>query len=441
MKSRREFIKSAIFPEPTAPLTFRTNPKTGDKVGVLGYGAMRYPTKDGQHACEWSGGSNAPIDQEEVNRQVDWMLAHGINYFDTSPVYCRGESEQVLANALLRHDRNKYFIATKLSNFSGAVRSFEKSKAMYEKSRSIFKTDHIDYYLLHSCGGGKGIEEFNSRFVNNGIMDFLLAERAAGRIRNLGFSFHGSLEVWHHLMDLHQKYHWDFVQIELNYVDWHHATEVNKRNPNAEILYNDLAARKIPAVIMEPLLGGRLAKFNYAIAEKLVPLDPTKSLASWAIRFAAQLPNVLTVLSGMTYMEHIQENTLTLSPLKPLDARELAALEAAAVAMLNDPVIPCNSCGYCMPCPYGIDIPTALILWNNAVAEKRLPTDIHDPNCVEKAERFLADYSKSLPPLRETARCTGCGRCSVHCPQSIDIPSALHRIDTFVETLRRQRKV
>ena len=438
--NRRGFFAALLNPPQSAaaPLTTRLGAH-GEKVGLLGFGAMRYPTVDGSHANVNRGGSNAPIDLPTVQKQIDYCLDHGVNYFDTAPTYCRGESEKVLGDALAKHPRDRWMVATKLSNFSPKVHSFEGSKGMYETSRRLLRTDVIDFYLLHSIGGGgaNAMKLFNQRFIDNGMLDFLQKERAAGRIRNLGFSFHGSEEVFRHALAMHDKVHWDFIQIQLNWVDWHHAHEVNPRNVNAETLYRLIAEKDIPVVVMEPLLGGRLAKVNERVARKLTPLDPGASPAHWSFRFAGTHPKVLTVLSGMTYIEHIEENVKTYSPLKPLEAKEFEALERAAKAFLSDDVIPCNSCDYCMPCPYGLDIPSLFNVWNNALTEDRLPDDPSDPAYAELRRCFLMEYERTVPKLRRAERCTGCGRCTPHCPQSIDIPSAIAKIDAFVEKLRR----
>ena len=235
-------------------------------------------------------------------------MEHGVNYFDTSPVYCRGLSERCTGIALSRHKREDYFIATKLSNFGDASR--EGSIRMYENSFKELQVDYIDYYLLHAIGGS--LEEFNRRYVDNGMMDFLMAEREAGKIRNLGFSFHGRQEVFDQILAMNDQYHWDFVQIELNYLDWDYANEINGSNVDASYLYAELQKVGMPAVIMEPLLGGRLVKDlpQYAINE-LKQRDPQKSIASWAFRYAGTPEGVLTVLSGMTYMELLKDNLLS----------------------------------------------------------------------------------------------------------------------------------
>ena len=228
----------------------------GEQVSLLGYGCMRWPTIPGADDQNTNN-----IDQEAVNRLVDHALAHGVNYFDTSPVYHKGFSEDATGIALARHPRESYYIATKLSNFSPDNWSLEASKQMYYTSLRKLKTNYIDFYLLHSIGGG-GMENLHNRYLDSGILDFLLAEREAGRIRNLGFSYHGDIECFDYLLSQHDKYHWDFVQIQMNYVDMHYAKLINKRNTDASYLYAELDKRGIPAVIMEPLLGGRLASLT-----------------------------------------------------------------------------------------------------------------------------------------------------------------------------------
>lgn len=421
---------------PTDQMTYRVNPKTGDKVSLLGYGCMRWPTVGGGSARD----GEDEIDQETVNRMVDFAIEHGVNYFDTSPAYCRGKSEHATGVALSRHPRDKYFIATKLSNFAPTTWSREASLAMYHNSFKELQVDYIDYLLLHGIGMGNGedgMPAFKARYIDNGILDFLLEEREKGHIRNLGFSYHGDIRVFDYLLENHDKYKWDFVQIQMNYLDWKHAKELNLRNTNAEYLYAELEKRNIPAVIMEPLLGGRLSKVHDHIVARLKQQEPNRSVASWAFRFCGTYPGVMTVLSGMTYMEHLQDNLRTFCPLKPLKQEEINFLFETADLMMQYPTIPCNDCKYCMPCPYGLDIPGILLHYNKCVNEGNVPESQQAENYRKARQAFLVGYDRSVPRLRQADHCIGCKQCVVHCPQNIDIPAQMQRIDSFVEHLKQ----
>ena len=414
---------------PTDRMTYRTSSSTGDRVSLLGYGCMRWPL------LETPAADGNPIDQETVNTLVDYALAHGVNYFDTAPVYLQGFSERSTGIALKRHPRESYFVATKMSNFSNPTR--ENSLAMYRQSFRELQVDYLDYYLLHSLGG-KGIETFRQRFIDNGVLKFLQGERAAGRIRNLGWSFHGSKELFEHMMAMHDsgEAHWDFVQIQMNYVDWRHASG---RNLNADYLYGELEKRNIPVVIMEPLLGGRLSRLTDHLVARLKEQRPTQSAASWAFRFAGSYPKVLTVLSGMTYMEHLQDNIRTYSPLEELTEAEYALLEETARDLLRYPMVPCTDCQYCMPCPYGLNIPAIFAHYNKCINEGNVPKSAQDPDYQRARRAFLIGYDRSVPRLRQASHCIGCRQCVSRCPQTIDIPQQLHRIDHFVEQLRRNK--
>ena len=417
--------------EPAGQMTYRTSPTTGDRVSLLGFGMMRLPSKKDSGADE----GNDEIDQELVNQMVDHAMKHGVNYFDTSPAYCRGRSEAATGIALSRYPRESYYVATKLSNFGNYSR--EASMEMYRQSFKELQVDYIDYYLLHSVGGG-GMQNLHDRYLDNGMLDFLLEERRAGRIRNLGFSYHGDIEVFDYLLANHDKYKWDFVQIQLNYLDWQFAKDINPSNTNAEYLYGELHKRGIPAVIMEPLLGGRLSNVPDNVMAQLKQRDPERSVASWAFRFAGSFPDVLTVLSGMTRMEHLEDNLLTYSPLRPLTEEEFAFLQQTARLMMQFDTIPCNDCKYCMPCPYGIDIPAILLHYNKCLNEGNIPTSSQDPGYRRARRAYLVGYDRSVPKLRQASHCIGCRQCVPHCPQSIDIPAELHRIDRYVEQLKQE---
>jgi predicted aldo/keto reductase-like oxidoreductase len=261
-----------------------------------------------------------------------------------------------------------------------------------------------------------------------------MEERKAGSIRHLGWSFHGSKETFDAMLELHDQYHWDFVQIQMNYVDW----RIPKGSSiDAEYLYNELAKREIPVVIMEPLLGGRLSKVPDHVVSRLKQKSPESSVASWAFRFAGTPKYILTVLSGMAYMEHLQDNIRTYSPLIPLTEEENEYLYETASIMEKYPTVPCTECKYCMPCPYGIDIPSIFLHYNKCVNEGNVPEDVQDENYKEARRAFLVGYDRSVPKLRQANHCIGCRKCVSHCPQRINIPRQLHRIDKFVEMLKQ----
>lgn len=424
---------------PIGNMTYRTNPNTDDKVSILGYGMMRLPNRQLDPSSDQRPTPAEEIDQEQVNRLVRYALDHGVNYFDTSPAYSRGYSETATGIALKAsgYDRSKYYIATKLSNFSPSQWSHEEGVKIFQNSLKYLQTDYIDYLLLHSIGGG-GMDTLHKRFLDNGVLDYLLEQREKGVIRNLGFSYHGDVACFDYLLSKHDEYKWDFVQIQLNYVDWYLAREMNPNNTDAEYLYNELDKRGIPAVIMEPLLGGRLSKMPDHVVATLKQRRPDDSVASWAFRYAGTKPRVLTVLSGMTYMEHLQDNIRSYSPLKPLTKEEQDWLENEVARLYYSyPTIPCTNCQYCMPCPYGINIPAIFDHYNRCVNQGTMPESAQAANFREARRRFLISYERTVPRERQADHCIGCRQCVRHCPQNIRIPEQLRRIDGFIEKLKQ----
>ena len=425
-------------PVPVGKMTYRTNPKTGDKVSILGYGWMRLPTIKGGSGRTQENVNEDALDQETINRLTRYALDHGVNYYDTSPAYCRGRSEESLGIALKAsgYSRNKYFIATKLSNFSPQQYPLEEGKKMFENSLQYLQTDYVDYLLLHAVGGG-GMKTLHDRYLDNGLLDWLMQQREAGRIRNLGFSFHGDVAVFDWLLDHHDQYHWDFVQIQANYCDWHNDEDKGR---SGEYLYGELAKRNIPVVIMEPLLGGRLSKVPDHVVAHLKQRKPENSVASWAFRYIASKPDVLTVLSGMTYMEHLEDNIRSYAPLEPLTQEEQEWLEGETANLIKGyPTIDCNDCKYCMPCPYGLDIPAIFTHYNKCVNKGQVPESQQAKNYQEARRAFLVGYDRSVPRLRQANHCIQCRACVPHCPQQIDIPAQLQRIDEFVEKLKQDK--
>ena len=433
--------KTATSQKKPGAMTYRKD-RHGEDVSLLGYGCMRWPTTTDAE------GKNV-IDQEQVNALVDYALEHGVNYFDTAPVYGQGESERVTGIALKRHPRESYKIATKMSNQRGDW-TLEAARKMYRNSFEMLQTDYIDYYLLHSVGGSSGqtgsMEVLQKRFFDNGLLDFLLKEREAGRIRNLGFSFHGDQEVFDHLLTLHDQQLagdrplWDFVQIQMTYVDWYNAHTLSARNVNANYLYGELDKRGIPVVIMEPLLGGRLANLPDHAAKQLQTRAPGASLASWAFRFCGTQPRVLTALSGMTYMEHLQDNLATFCPLEPLTDEEQQLLFAIAEDYVNFPLVPCTDCKYCMPCPYGVDIPGVFTHYNKCVNEGNVKEDKQDPAYRKARRAYLVSLARNLDKLQQASHCIGCAQCVDACPQRIPIPRQMRRIEAYTAELQRDQR-
>ncbi len=411
-------------------LEVRVSSSTGDKVGLLGYGCMRWPL------LETPAADGNVIDQEAVNELVDYAIEHGVNYFDTAPVYLQGWSEHATGVALSRHPRESYFIATKLSNFNSKTWDKSESIKMYNDSFKKLKVDYIDYVLLHAVGSGNW-ERFKNRYIDNGILDFLIEERKSGRIRNLGFSFHGDITVFDYLLSRHDEIKWDFVQIQLNYVDWQYADP--KRNTNAEYLYNELAKRDIGVVIMEPLLGGRLATLPEHLSKRLLAERPDESIASWAFRYAGTQPKVLTVLSGMTYMEHLQDNISTYTSFEPISEEEDKLLMDTAKMLMEYPMIPCTACQYCMPCPYGLNIPAIFSHYNKCINEGNYPLDTQDEEYAAQRRAFLVGYDRSVPKLRQADHCINCKKCESHCPQTINISAEMKRVNEYVESLKQDK--
>ena len=405
-------------------MEYRINPKNGDKVSLLGYGCMRWQMKRDEQGRE-------VVDQDSVNALVDRAMAGGVNYYDTSPAYLQGQSEKAAGIALSRYPRKSFYIATKLSNFNNA--SPEASLQMYRDSFEQMQTDYFDYYLMHGIGSG-GYNAFRGRYVDNGMMDFLMKEREAGRIRNMGFSFHGRQEEFDELIKTNEQYHWDFVQIEMNYIDWRYA---NASNTNAEYLYEQLDKLEIPITVMEPLLGGRLSSVPENVARRFKERDPDASIPSWAFRFVGSHPRVLTALSGMTYMEHLEDNLKTFRGFHPMSEEELEFMNEQAVLYSEFPMINCTGCKYCMPCPYGINIPEIFAYYNKCVTEEKYPQSMEQKDYKKLRNEYLKNYDKAVPTLRQADHCIGCRQCAPHCPQSINIPNELQRIDRYVESLKQ----
>ena len=370
---------------PAAAMTRRTL-KSGISLPLLGFGGMRLPRRKG----------SAEIDVDEVRRMVARAMAGGCNYFDTAFMYHGGRSERCFGEVLKDYPRESFMLADKMPVWM--AKSADDVERIFKEQLSRCRTDYFDCYLIHSLDAGKWrrAKEFK-------VYEFLAEMKKQGKIRQLGFSFHDSPEV---LGGIVPEYEWDFAQIQLNYLDW----ELYRSREQYEIL----TAAKIPVIVMEPLRGGALANLSPEASAILKKADPAASNAAWAFRYAGSLPNVVCILSGMTRMEHLEENLRTFSPLVPLSDSERETLTLALAAYRKQLAVPCTSCRYCMPCPVGVEIPKIFAFYNQYKLSKR-------------AGKFREQYL-SLPEGSRADSCVACGQCAKVCPQKIRIPEELAKI-------------
>jgi len=391
-----------------------------ESISLLGMGCMRFPRK--------GAGRRAPLDQEAVNMMIDYALDHGINYFDTAPAY--GDSERATGEALSRHNRKDYLIATKMSNFSNA--RLDACKEMFANSLKNLRTNYVDYFLLHSIGS---VEDFKKRFVDNDLLPYLQELRKNGTIRHLGFSFHGSNAALKELLEM--PYNWEFVQIQMNYVDWKNMPLEDSDEPcDSETLYKMLEEKNIPVVIMEPIRGGALANVSTGLKDKLAERFPQLSPAGVALTFASSYPAVMCTLSGMSNMQQLMENVYTFSHFKPFGAEDNEYLMEMARLYNGNPHIPCTACRYCMPCPRGVDIPGVFAVYNGSSDALMLPdpTRKREKGYKEKKKQFLARYA-TLAKDTDASACVMCNACLPKCPQRIRIPEQMRMIHKLVKDL------
>lgn len=367
---------------------------TGVQVSLLGMGCMRLPKVDPE---------KEDIDYAKAQEIIDYTYSHGVNYFDTAYVYHGGQSETFIGQALKKYPRESYFLATKMPIW--CVKKPEDVERIFNEQLQKCQVEHFDFYLFHAqdAGNFKKCQEF-------GVYEFLSKMKAEGKIRRLGFSFHDTPEVLRHICD---TYDWDFAQIQLNYLDW--------EMQDAKTQYQILADRGIPVVVMEPVRGGALASPCDAANILFREERPDKSVASWAIRFVASLPGVLTVLSGMSNMEQVRDNVDTMTNFEPLTERDREIIDAALEAYRKKDTVPCTGCRYCMDCPFGVDIPKMFALYNHFVLDK-------------DEEDYLEAY-RAQPEETLADKCRACGACLSKCPQHIRIPEKMAAIQETVDKL------
>ena len=359
------------------------------ELSALGMGAMRLPVIDGD---------DARIDESAAQEMVDYAMEHGVNYYDTAWGYHNGNSELVMGKALSKYPRDSYYLATKFPGYD--LSNMDKVEEIFEKQLEKCGVEYFDFYLFHN------VCEMNiDAYLNReyGIYEYLLKQKKEGRIRHLGFSAHGSVEVMKRFLEAYGK-DMEFCQIQLNYLDWSFQDAKGK----VELLNQ----HNIPVWVMEPLRGGKLASLTEEETAKLKELRPEETVPAWAFRFLQSLPSVTVVLSGMSDMTQMQENIRTFEEDKPLNDGEMKALLQMADEMVSKIALPCTACHYCVShCPQELDIPGLLALYNE--------------HCFTGGG-FIAPMAMSaISEDKRPNSCIGCRSCEAVCPQQIKISEAM----------------
>lgn len=367
---------------------------TGIDISLLGLGCMRFPVKGDQ------------IDAEEAQKIVDYAYEHGVNYYDTAYMYHNYQSEGFMGQALKKYPRQSLYIATKMPIWE--AKTPEDLEMIFQTQLDRLQTDYIDFYLCHALN-----RVHFKKCVKFDVYNFLQQKRKEGKIRFIGFSFHDTPDVLQEIVDTYQ---WDFAQIQLNYLDWEFQ--------DAKRQYEILEEKSIPCIIMEPVRGGALASPCEKANQLFLAARPDKSIASWAIRYAATFPNVLTVLSGMSNLEQLSDNINTLTNFEPINSADMEIIRQAVKAYKEKDIIPCTACRYCMDCAFGVDIPEVFKIYNEFMK-------------TQDQGVFIKTY-QGMTEGAQAESCQSCGACVPNCPQGIDIPGKLNHINQHYQQLIKQ---
>ena len=363
-----------------------------EKVSLLGFGCMRlprlYPDKP-------------EIDTELGQRMVDYAYSHGVNYFDTAYPYHEGLSEPFIGAALSKYPRESYNLVTKLPTW--LINGEADIEHYFNEQLQKCGVDYFDFYLVHSLNA----ERFET-VQKLHIFENLCELKAKGKIRHIGFSFHDKPNVLERILAAHD---WEFAQIQLNYLDW--------ELQDARRQYELIEQKGIQCTIMEPVRGGMLATLTPEAVDCFQQANPNVSTASWAIRYAASLPNVLTVLSGMTNFDHVTDNVATMEAFRPLSQQEREVIDHALAAYRKAVTIPCTGCRYCMDCPAGVSIPEVFAAYNRYATSK--------------SRSMFEELYHALDAGQRADNCVACGTCLSKCPQHIDIPKHMKEIAALAE--------
>ncbi|MDD2542968.1 MAG: aldo/keto reductase [Candidatus Cloacimonetes bacterium] len=361
-------------------MQYRTMPKSSDKLSILGFGCMRFPTlEDGK------------IDQEKSFAMLHYAYQNGVNYYDTAWPYHDGESETLLGQFLKQIERSSVYVATKLPCWK--VKTREDMDSYLNQQLEHLQTDHIDYYLLHALN-----KKSFPAMKKLGVFDFLTQAKADGRIRFAGFSFHDNYKTFKNILE---AWDWDFTQFMLNYLDTHYQAGMRG--------YNLASEKGIGIISMEPLRGGKLVQTMPDEVAKVWKNDPNTPLER-ALNWVWNLEHCTVLLSGMSSPEQVKENIRLAKKAKAgiLNDKDLSRYHRARRAYIRKIPILCSECRYCLPCPHGVAIPSVLGTYNEAIM-------------FDNKARHQMEYQMFIPEENRAEKCVSCGACLAKCPQHIKI--------------------
>ncbi len=375
-------------------MEYRQFEKLGVSPSLLGFGCMRFPQNLDGSICE-----------PEAEKMLDTAIQTGVSYIDTAYPYHNGDSEPFVGRVLKKYDRSRLFLATKLPVWN--VKTLDDAKHLFQEQLDRLQTDYVDFYLLHCLDKEKW-----QLVLDLGLIPYFEEMKKEGKIRFFGFSFHDDFEVFKTILTYRD---WDFCQIQYNYVD----TDIQAGDRGYE-LAEELG---VPLVIMEPVKGGSLAALPEEVTEPFRSYKPDASISSWALRWVASKPNVKVVLSGMSDMEQVNDNLQTFGSFQPLSLREKELVADVAAAIKKRTKNGCTGCAYCMPCPFGVNIPQNFRIWN-------------DLSMYGNVNRTRQAYFKDLEESARADQCQKCGKCEEVCPQSLSIRENLEAAAKEMEALK-----